>query len=140
MRKKPIKCTTLRCKNRIRFGKTLCETCRKRKWNKEHPAEYSFANLKSSAAKREIFFGLTFDEFMEFAYQCDYLNKRGRGRAALTVDRKIPGRLPGYVRGNIQPATGWQNSKKRQLEYNYITGEASIVEIQLPQPSPDDPF
>lgn len=134
------KCSTPFCKRRLKRGENTCSSCRSRKCRKSNPMRYCYSNLKSSAAKRDIFFDLTFEEFEEFAYECDYINRRGRLSKCMTVDRVQVGKYPGYTKSNIQPMTKGDNSRKRWLDYNYIDGSAKVHKISVPEPEGDLPF
>lgn len=93
----------------------LCHKCRSREHRANHPRGYAYSNLKSSAAKRNIPFKLTFEEFKEFLNGNEYLILKGRKRDMLHVDRKD--HTKGYELSNLQTLSARENSQKRMQEY-----------------------
>lgn len=88
-----------------------CHKCKSRKHRMGNPVRYAFKNLKSSAAKRNIPFNLTFEQFEEFDQQTGYVEARGKGSEDLTVDR-IDSDKP-YEVGNIRALTWLDNCSKK---------------------------
>lgn len=134
-KKKPAeKCKTPRCKHMVMRAGMECSTCSKRRWRKEHPMEASFQTLKYNSTRRDVYFGLTFEEFKEYCYETDYMAGKGRTRLSYTVDRVKEGKRPGYIKSNIQCLPKGINSQKEQarrkkkiLIYDWETGMATVV-------------
>lgn len=80
-------------------------------WRLNNPMKAAYQTLKYNSKRRNIEFGLTFEEFEEFAIKEDYIGKKGRLGTSYTIDR-IDERL-GYTKDNIQILTRSQNSLKR---------------------------
>lgn len=94
-------CRHYRCKRVARPRALDCETCCSRKTRMRNPVRYAFKNLKSSAAKRDIAFELTYAEFAGWAAKHDYIARRGKLDDSLSVDR-IETNGP-YALWNIRP-------------------------------------
>ena len=56
-------CQSPNCKNETVGNREHCGTCRSRKSRLADPVRYFLNNLRKSAAKRHIFFGLKLEEF-----------------------------------------------------------------------------
>lgn len=103
-------CKHYGCRNRSRKGRHDCETCKSRKRDIKHPEKRAYKNLKISAKKRDIPFELTYEEFLEFDRQTDYVASKGRGLESLTVDRIHS--FKGYSTDNIRALTLSENCAK----------------------------
>lgn len=104
-------CIEPRCKNRKGKEHARCYKHMMRRWRKANPMMDAYMRLRESARKRRIEFTISFEEFTDFALQCEYLELKGNAATSLTVDR-IKNRI-GYVAGNIQPMTRAQNTIKQ---------------------------
>lgn len=102
------KCTT--CHKKAPPKKKQCWSCLKRAYAARHPMRYSFYVLKNNAKRRQVVFGLTFEDFKKFAGKTDYMNGKGITSEAYHIDR-IDERK-GYFKNNIQMLTNSQNIKK----------------------------
>ena len=101
------KCASPGCRNAARHHRTLCNTCRARKWDDAHPFAQVCRNLKKSAKKRGIFFDLRPEDLASLPAMAIY---GGWSSAALTIDRIEPAK--GYVPGNLQVITRRENAMK----------------------------
>jgi hypothetical protein len=81
------KCVTWRCRRTAAFERTICEVCKSRFFRLNRPEHYAYSNLRASARKRGIVFGLTFSEFQSFVAGTDYVARRGKGDTDLSIDR-----------------------------------------------------
>lgn len=120
IRKRKLKgiCQNKGCKNDPK-GRTLCGTCRSRKYRLADPVRYAYNNHKSRAAKANIPFDLTLEEFREFCIEHIYIQSKSRAAEGYTLDRIIddPAKgYHGYRRDNIQVLTNAENSRKYQLQ------------------------
>jgi hypothetical protein len=94
----------------------------------------AYQNLKGSAARRGIYFDLTFEEFSDLCHETEYLKLKGRSRLSYSVDREIEGPLPGYTKTNIRVVPVWYNSAKENyrrvkkvLLYDWQSGTAKVL-------------
>lgn len=135
-RKHPSLCHTPRCTKAHEPNRSTCAMCRKRAYRKAHAMRDAFQNLKGSAGKRDIFFGLSFEEFSELCYETEYLAGKGRYSYSYTVDRVIEGKLPGYVKWNIRVITRSANSSKEMtrrkmtLDYDWFGRTAKVIKME----------
>jgi hypothetical protein len=128
---KKKRCDTLHCRRKAVSGRKKCSTCRSRAWRKKNPERYAYNTLKGHAKADNVYFGLTFEEFCEFAHKHNYIKGRGITAEGLHVDRKIVGKYPGYVKDNIQPLKNVDNVHKRwYIDYNWQTKEAKVMKQQ----------
>lgn len=75
-------------------------TERGRLYDQKYPMMRAYRNLGISAARRNISFELTLDEFEDFCHRERYLELKGRGAGFATVDRRRS--ELGYTYDNIQ--------------------------------------
>jgi len=68
-RNKGDRCLVIKCQNIKAKGRTQCRTCFSRTNRLNNPAHYAWRNLRISAMKRDIFFGITFEEFKQFCLE-----------------------------------------------------------------------
>lgn len=95
----------------------------------------AWQNLKSSAAKRDIYFDLSFEDFSQMCHETEYLKLKGCSRLSYSVDREIEGKYPGYTKSNIRVVPVWFNSAKENyrrvkkfLQYDWQSGTARVVD------------
>lgn len=119
-------------------GRKICLTCKNIRWRTKYPFEYSYNNLKNHAKARKKIFELTFEEFKEFAIKTDYINKKGRGKYGLHIDRIIE--TEGYTKNNIQTLENHLNVKKYvEFKYHDNNGNKIFKTITIkPQNSNND--
>ncbi len=102
------------CKNcqerHAAYQRTVCNTCRSRKWNAKNPIRKAWHNLKRSAKKRNYPFELPYENFYAFAVSTGYDKNRGRTKEAMVIDRINNDQ--GYTMTNIQVITKSSNSTK----------------------------
>lgn len=100
---------------------------------KQYPYKNAYSRLKSNAKRRAIPFYLTLEEFKQFADSTGYINRRGRTKYDLHIDRIDC--TKGYSKDNIQVLTNLQNARKGVLEKLYkqkgITFDATLLNKQL---------
>ena len=135
-KKHPSLCHTPRCMKKHEPGRQHCSACRKREYRRLHPMEAAYQNKRSDAAKRDIYFDLTLEEFAELCYETEYLKKKGRSKHSYSIDRIEEGKYPGYTKSNIRVIEVGDNSKKEQerrrlrkiLLYDWRSGSARVVD------------
>lgn len=139
---KKKKCDTLHCRRKVPGKQKYCPTCRSKRWRENNPERYAYNTLRCHAKADDVYFGLTFEEFCEFARKHNYIKGRGITAEGLHVDRKIVGRFPGYVKDNIQPLSNTANVHKRwYIDYNWQTKEAKVMKFQQTEITDEDlPF
>lgn len=77
----------------------------------KHPIHYAFLNLKAGAARRNIPFMLSLDEFEKFVSETEYMQRKHKTKKnSLTIDR-ITENGP-YTVNNIQVITRSKNTSK----------------------------
>lgn len=132
----PGQCTTEGCTNKPQ-GR-FCGSCRSRQSRLRDLVRYSFQNKKNRTKQRGIFWDLSLDQFRQFCYETDYINKTGKTIGCYDVDRIIEGKTPGYTISNIQILEKIANIKKYK-KYNQETKKAELV-IETIIPPEDLPF
>lgn len=130
------RCLTPYCKNKVK-GKYPCSTCRSRKSREANPVRYAYHNLKSSAAKRDLPFTISLEQFKDWCIKVDYIGHKGRAAASYTCDRRYND--IGYHVDNIQVMTK-RNNVKKYFSYDYRNKAVRIEEASPVVASLDDPF
>lgn len=97
-------------KNKAAYHRSICNTCKSRRWRLRNPLRELWHNIKRSAKKRNKEFNLDFDKFKLFVKNTGYDKKSGRGKNSSTIDR-INNNL-GYTDNNIQVLTRSKNTIK----------------------------
>ena len=132
MRRYPHKCRTKNCRgSATKSGHSpYCSKCRSRRFAERHPLKYAFKNLRHRARQRGHDFGLSFDEFARFAVASGWLEKKGRTKECLSIDRINDER--GYFADNIQVLTVSENLRKRYVPFfkNKEQERAAIAEAE----------
>lgn len=114
--KKKDLCRTTRCKGIFRRdfskdkSKARCEKCISRIHRANNLLKYAFNHVKDSAKKRNIPFLLSLEDFEKVIDGTGYLEKKGKTRHALQLDRIDPEK--GYEIGNLQVITAGENCAK----------------------------
>jgi hypothetical protein len=80
-----------------------------------NPVMYAYHNLKTNAKRRGHKFALTFEYFVKWCKETNYIDTKGRTSKAATIDRIID--ELGYVDGNIQVLTLAENIRKFYVHY-----------------------
>lgn len=115
-----LKCATPHCKRKP-VG-SLCYTCQSRKYRAADPMKYAYYTLRDNVYRRKgrNFWGLTFEEFKQYAVETKYITGKGKSKTSYTIDAKDP--TMGYFIGNIRTISNSHNSKKRRmvLTYDYV--------------------
>jgi hypothetical protein len=116
VKSKPAKiCKVAYCPNKLRAGyATLCQRHKMQLWRARNPMRSAFANLRASAHKRKLEFGLSFEEFNNLVNGTRYIEDRGNNAGCYHIDRINP--CAGYVAGNIQILTIEENTAKGNVE------------------------
>lgn len=115
-----------------------------RLWRMENPAEAHFAQIKNRAARREIAFTITLEEYKAFIAGTEYTNKRGRKAWNLHIDRKAA--LKGYETGNLQILLAAANCAKgattdKERRKAFVEAKIKAYQtIQEPEESGDFEF
>ena len=98
------------CRNESAEKRRICYRCKARKYKARHPIKHLFNIKKQRAKERGHKWDLTCQEFEEFVLRTGYMDRRGRGRNGMSIDRIDPDK--GYTIDNIQTLTVSENSKK----------------------------
>jgi hypothetical protein len=117
------KCNTKFCRGRcLPSGKSCyCSKCRTRNWRDRHPVEYTFAKIRSRAKERGHAFTLTIDEFREFVARTDYMQRKGKTGASLSIDRIR--NEEGYHRDNIRVLTLSENATRLRKAPEHVAAQ-----------------
>lgn len=120
-------CTTPRCKNKKAPKRTICWKCKARLYKKRNLARAVFRDLRHNAKRRNKPFTITFEDFLKFCYQYNYLQGKGKTKTSLTIDCII--NELGYVPGNLQALTNEENGRKgvKVLVYDWQTRQAKVI-------------
>lgn len=110
-------CCAYKCRNKKPMKDKFCPKHRKRFDRINRPLEYTFNLLKSNAKRRKKPFDLTIDEFKKFCAETNYLERKGKLKSSLTIDRIRSDR--GYSYNNIQVLTLSENSRKQNSDIQY---------------------
>ena len=122
-------CITPYCRNQAREGRTKCNTCRARLYDK--PLNRIWRNLKARARERNKVFGIPQECFLLWAAIHGFVkNTKLQSGKDITIDRKYD--FIGYLFANIQPMRRDENSAK-----SWSDGYSSRFTKPLP---PDEPF
>ena len=97
-------------KNKAAKHRTICNTCKSRRYFANNMVVRIYHNLKNNAKRRNKFFDLSFDYFSGIVSESGYLHGRGRTPQSLSIDC-IKNHL-GYTKGNIQVVTLSYNASK----------------------------
>lgn len=110
-----------------------------RRWRENNPVKYAYNNLKGSAKRRGLEFTLTFEQFEEFAVRTEYIQNKGKKRDSYTIDRINP--LKGYIIENIRILPlSVNSSRKKVLDYCWMTKTAKVIDRRPSEPDEDNPF
>jgi hypothetical protein len=104
------KCKTPFCRNDRAKNRRVCNKCKSRNYRKNNPVKAAYYNLKSNAKRRGKEFKLTLDQFEKFCIKSNYLDKKGRSKKSLHIDRIDE--TKGYTIENIQVIKNSDNVKK----------------------------
>lgn len=96
-----------------------------RKWAKKNPIKYVFYTLKGNAKRRKKAFSLTYDQFVSFISENDYMKLKGKTKYSLCIDRER--NWEGYHIDNIKTITLSANSSKRNY-VDYFRNQAGEME------------
>lgn len=120
-------CAEKYCRRDARAGKRICTTCDKKIWRKKYPMKAAFQTLRHNATRRGKEFKLTFDEFVKFCYETNYMAGKGRSKKSFSIDRID--NLSGYNIKNIRMITKSANSRKHTkiLSYDWRSGYARVI-------------
>lgn len=97
---------------------------------------YAYLTNKANAKRRGKGWELTFEEFEQFAYEYDYLGKKGITRKGYGIDR-IDEDGP-YKIGNIQLLKNPDNIRKYKV-YDWQQRTATTMTVHSDN-NPDNPF
>lgn len=104
------KCITPYCSNVPTKGR-ICSKCRTRKFKEKHPIKYVYNKLKYGARKRRGHaVTITFEEFKALVLGTRYLDKKGKTKGSLQIDRIDDDK--GYEPGNLRIITVSENIAK----------------------------
>ena len=122
------KCATEGCRNKALKWRTLCCTCKNKRWKKNNYLRYCYDYLMANARRRNKIFTLTFDDFVQFCIETNYDKLKGKTSLSMSIDCKIQ-RL-GYTKTNIRAITLSENSSKGVNDY--IEPEYQKIEQECP--------
>ena len=88
----------------------MCGTCYSRKYRYDNPEKTTYANLRCNARRRVIYFGISYEYFLKFCVDNDYIKLKGIYGDSMTIDRV--NHLLGYIEGNLQVLTRIDNGRK----------------------------
>lgn len=132
----PGVCAAKSCTNTT--DRTLCGTCRSRKYRLADPVRYAYNNLKRSATKRNIPFTITLENFREFCVKVNWIGlARGRHADCYDIDRKYED--VGYHIDNIQMLEKRKNITKF-FQYDWRRKQVLIGVIKTEEETEDLPF
>lgn len=96
-----------------------CNTCASRERRAKNPMFYAYDTLRGNVYRKHgrHFFYLTFEEFKQFAYETEYIGKKGITKTGYHVDRIDP--TMGYFVGNIRALTNTLNQKVKYKKLHY---------------------
>lgn len=101
-----------------------CACCYQRRWRAANPYQAAYAVCKAKAKQRKtkqwpngIPWEISYQEFVVFARETEYITQKGNEAGSLTIDR-IDCRK-GYVSDNIQPMSRIKNVEKQCREQGY---------------------
>lgn len=102
------KCLTKYCRNESAPGRRFCYKCKSRREKINNPEFYYFNHLRGNAKRRGKEFNLTLNEFKQFCNETGYLEKKGKDKNSMTIDR-IDSKK-GYSINNIRILSHYENS------------------------------
>lgn len=111
---------------RVCKRRSVCDSCRHEQRLLSNPFYVVYHKLRSNARRRGVQFLLTLDEFIAEIKDTEYLEKRGRGREDLTIDRKV--NALGYRAGNLQVIPNYMNARKGSSDW----GEGMVDRGECP--------
>jgi len=109
-----VKCSTPNCRKKRQKHRTLCPSCKQKRYSENNPIQYAYQNLRGNAKKRRKEFNLTFEEFKKWAIETHYMFGKGRQKHSFHVDRIRE--WEGYHVDNLQVLSNSKN-KKKHLQY-----------------------
>lgn len=129
----------------------LCSRHAMRLWRMEQPERAHFAQIKDRAARNEIAFTITLEEYLKIIEGTRYTDERGRARFCLHLDRIDP--LRGYERGNLRVITAGENCTKgatadKERRQAHVAAKIAARQNQNvapdsdpePQPEPEETY
>lgn len=128
-------CKTKYCTNQARTDRLICGKCNSRKYRANNPYRAAYSALKHNARRRGKEFGLSFEEFKEFAVRVDLLQGAGITRDSYHVDRIDE--TKGYVVGNLQKLTNSQNIRKYLIFSKGINDKPENYNTKTVKPEKD---
>lgn len=118
-KKDPCLCSAYRCRNKRGDKKKFCHKHHAENQKITNPLGYTYNKLHQNAKRRKKDFTLTLDEFREFCETTSYLDKKGKSKRSLTIDRIDSSK--GYSRDNIQVLKLIDNSRKGNRDVKNIS-------------------
>lgn len=89
-----------------------------RTWRAKNPMKYAYHNLRSNSKRRKKECTITFEDFVEFCHEYDYIQKKGIHKDSYTIDRDDE--TKGYVKGNMVARPNSENVKKYHKYVKFI--------------------
>ncbi len=120
-------CAVKFCRNPRRKDRYLCHKCNMRLWRARNPMRDAFNNLRHSAVRRKIPFGLTLSDFEAICVSTGYLQKKGNYGDCLHIDR-IKNHL-GYTPDNIRVITCTENIAKGNTERKIMLPNGRYIPV-----------
>lgn len=112
------KCVTPYCRNKRKKKHRLCSKCLSKLWKERHPERYFYNYWKQNAKRRGKDFRVTFEEFLKFCKENNFMELKGKYKENLSIDRIRS--HEGYYYENLQVLTvGANAAKQREEEKSY---------------------
>lgn len=111
MKTKKGLCAVKFCRGKKPKKGRICHKCRHRKHKLKDPISYAYNALRQNAKRRGHSFGITLEYFRGFCKETDYINKKGRHKTSLSIDRINPNL--GYIEGNLRVLTLSDNASRK---------------------------
>jgi len=111
------KCVMTGCNGKLDKYRIICYKCKTKLYRLRHPVNFYYNQLKKGSKRRCIKFTLTLDQFEQFCFDTNYIQKVEKCADGYSLDRIDVKK--GYEFGNLQVLTLSENSKKRhEVDYS----------------------
>ncbi len=109
------RCSSPRCRNKAREGRSKCHSCTSREVRDRDPIKASWQALRFNARRRGKAFEISLAFWRSWVFESGYFTRDGARRLHMTVDRINPDL--GYLENNIQALSRGENSRKRWVDF-----------------------
>ncbi len=104
------RCSTLYCLGTPNKYRTKCTKCRTREWREKNPVRAAYINWRNNARRRGKHFAVTFEYFVQWCNETNYIALKGVDANSMTID--CTDDYVGYIDGGFTMKTKAQNSKE----------------------------